>query len=201
MTGLIKASTRLIQDRRGITGLETAIVLIAFVVVASVFAFAVLSTGLLSSEKARTTVLSGLEEIGVALQVKGSIIAHESSTDDVIERVQIPIIAATNEPIDLSSSSLVVTYLDGAQVEDLDENTSAQTAGNNAGWHTVFRDGDSGPVLDTGERAYFWVNLQGLKIRLGTSTTFTIQIKPSVGATLEIERTTPREVTAITNLD
>ncbi|MCI0880381.1 MAG: flagellin, partial [Chloroflexi bacterium] len=38
----------LMRDQRGITGLETAIVLIAFVVVASVFAFAVLSTGLLS---------------------------------------------------------------------------------------------------------------------------------------------------------
>ena len=36
-------------DQKGITGLETAIVLIAFVVVASVFAFAVLSTGLTSS--------------------------------------------------------------------------------------------------------------------------------------------------------
>ena len=49
-------------DQRGITGLETAIVLIAFVVVASVFAFAVLSTGLLSSEKSKETVLGGLEE-------------------------------------------------------------------------------------------------------------------------------------------
>ena len=35
---------------RGITGLETAIILIAFVVVASVFAFTVLSTGIFSSE-------------------------------------------------------------------------------------------------------------------------------------------------------
>ena len=34
------------SDSRGITGLETAIVLIAFVVVSSVFAFAALSTGL-----------------------------------------------------------------------------------------------------------------------------------------------------------
>ena len=34
-------------DQRGITGLETAIVLIAFVVVSSVFAFAALSTGLI----------------------------------------------------------------------------------------------------------------------------------------------------------
>ena len=49
-------------DQRGITGLETAIVLIAFVVVAAVFAFAVLSTGLLSSEKSKETVLGGLEE-------------------------------------------------------------------------------------------------------------------------------------------
>jgi len=36
--------------QRGITGLETAIILIAFVVVASVFAFTVLSTGVFSSE-------------------------------------------------------------------------------------------------------------------------------------------------------
>ena len=42
--------TRLKSEQEGITRLETAIVLIAFVVVASVFAFAVLSTGLLSSE-------------------------------------------------------------------------------------------------------------------------------------------------------
>lgn len=41
------------NDQRGITGLETAIVLIAFVVVSSVFAFAALSTGLFSSDKAK----------------------------------------------------------------------------------------------------------------------------------------------------
>ncbi len=38
-------------DQRGVTGLETAIVMIAFVVVASVFAFSVLSIGLLSAEE------------------------------------------------------------------------------------------------------------------------------------------------------
>ena len=144
---------------------------------------------------------SGIEEGGVAVAVKGSIIAHESSTDDVIERIQIPIIAATDESVDLSSSSLVVTYLDAGQVVDLAEDTSAQNAGNNAGWNTVFRAGDSGPVLDTGERADFWVNLQGLTSQLGASTQFTVQIKPSVGDILEVQRTTPGEITTITNLD
>ena len=43
---------KLVREERGITGLETAIVLIAFVVVAAVFAFTVLTTGLFTSEKA-----------------------------------------------------------------------------------------------------------------------------------------------------
>ena len=66
------------RDQRGITGLETAIVLIAFVVVASVFAFAVLSTGLLSSEKSKETVLGGLEETAATITMRGSVIAHTS---------------------------------------------------------------------------------------------------------------------------
>jgi flagellin FlaB len=45
----IEQFLRRVRDERGITGLETAIILIAFVVVAAVFSFVVLSTGLLSS--------------------------------------------------------------------------------------------------------------------------------------------------------
>ena len=63
------------NDQRGITGLETAIVLIAFVVVASVFAFAVLNTGLLSSEKSKETVLGGLGETSATMGLRGDVIA------------------------------------------------------------------------------------------------------------------------------
>ncbi len=55
-------SNPLFRDQRGITGLETAIVLIAFVVVSSVFAFAALSTGLFTSDKAKETIKAGLAE-------------------------------------------------------------------------------------------------------------------------------------------
>ena len=41
------------SSQRGITGLETAIILIAFVVVASVFAFTVISTGIFTSETSK----------------------------------------------------------------------------------------------------------------------------------------------------
>ena len=53
---------RINLDQRGITGLETAIILIAFVVVASVFAFTVLSTGIFSSERSKETVFAGIKE-------------------------------------------------------------------------------------------------------------------------------------------
>jgi flagellin FlaB len=105
---------KLIRDQRGITGLETAIVLIAFVVVASVFAFAVLSTGLLSSEKSKETVLGGLEETSSTLSVRGDIIGDANSGKTALDTIKFTVTSAAQaaEPVDLSSTGAVVTYLD-----------------------------------------------------------------------------------------
>ena len=74
------------NQQHGITGLETAIILIAFVVVASVFSFTVLSTGVFASERSKETVYAGLEEAKSSLEPRGSVIAFKgragtSSTD------------------------------------------------------------------------------------------------------------------------
>ena len=61
------------HDRRGITGLETAIILIAFVVVASVFAYTVLSAGIFSSEKGKEAVHAGLESARSSFELIGSV--------------------------------------------------------------------------------------------------------------------------------
>ena len=62
-------------NQRGITGLETAIILIAFVVVASVFAFTVLSTGVFASERAKESIFAGLRQTKSTLRPSGSVIA------------------------------------------------------------------------------------------------------------------------------
>ena len=64
------------RDQAGITGLETAIILIAFVVVASVFAFTVLSTGIFSAERGKETVYAGLEEARGTLEPRGGMIGN-----------------------------------------------------------------------------------------------------------------------------
>ena len=54
-----KALHNLHKGERGMTGLETAIILIAFVTVAAVFGYAVLSAGLFSAERGKETILLG----------------------------------------------------------------------------------------------------------------------------------------------
>ncbi len=61
--------------QRGITGLETAIILIAFVVVAAVLAFTILSTGVFATGKGKETVFAGLTSVKSALKPTGSLIA------------------------------------------------------------------------------------------------------------------------------
>ncbi len=64
------------SDQQGITGLETAIILIAFVMVASVFSYVVLSAGLFSSQKAKEAVHAGLEEVRSTMELKGDVLAQ-----------------------------------------------------------------------------------------------------------------------------
>ena len=77
LKGLNKSLRR---DERGITGLETAIILIAFVVVASVFAYTVLSAGIFSSQKGQEAVYSGLAQTRATMEIKGSVFAYGNAS-------------------------------------------------------------------------------------------------------------------------
>jgi len=68
-------SIKYLTDQRGITGLETAIVLIAFVVVASVFAFTVLTTGLFTSEETKKASMAAARSTEATLQRMGAFVS------------------------------------------------------------------------------------------------------------------------------
>ena len=92
--------------QKGITGLETAIVLIAFVVVASVFAFTILSAGVFSSEANKQTIHAGLKETRTRLAQQGSAFAfsgYEGSTQAVYKIVFIVSNSLAGEPVDLTA--------------------------------------------------------------------------------------------------
>lgn len=96
------------RGQRGITGLETAIILIAFVVVASVFAFTVLSTGIFSSERSKETVFAGLQEARSSLEPRGAMVAYKgrsgsgAPTDTIYKVSFIVSNAVSGEPVDMT---------------------------------------------------------------------------------------------------
>ncbi len=193
------------KDQRGITGLETAIVLIAFVVVASVFAFAVLSTGLLSSEKSKETVLGGLAETSSTISIRGDIIADANTAKSLVDSITFTLSSAAQaaDPVDLSSTGVVVTYLDSTQAINCKDDTytfdgDVDTA--ECKWKATWVIG-TGELLDPGEQTDMKVTLTNLSPLLAKNTEFTIQVKPNVGAVVIVNRTTPAELKAIMNLN
>jgi len=115
------------HKQKGITGLETAIVLIAFVVVASVFAFTILSAGVFSSEANKQTIHAGLSETRTGLRQHGSAFAfagYEGSTQAVFKIVFIVSNSLAGEPVDLTPP---YTVNDAATDPDIDSGASSAT--------------------------------------------------------------------------
>ncbi|PKB79359.1 MAG: hypothetical protein BZY88_13705 [SAR202 cluster bacterium Io17-Chloro-G9] len=190
------ASRNLVVDQRGITGLETAIVLIAFVVVAAVFAFAVLSTGLLSSEKSKETVLGGLEETSSTMTVRGDVIGTSNSAKDEVDEIKFTLTSAAqaSDAVDLSTTGVVVTYLDEDQATNCDNPAVADVlTTSECSWATTWLIGTS-DLLDPGEQVEMIVTITSLTPQLTKNKEFTIQVKPNKGAVVIVNKTTPAEL-------
>ena len=78
------------HTHRGIIGIESAIVLIAFVIVAAALAFVVLNMGFSTTQKAKTAIIAAVEEAGSSLEVAGKITAVGDVSDDVLNATSIP---------------------------------------------------------------------------------------------------------------
>jgi flagellin FlaB len=189
MRRLMRLFRRATHEEDGITGLETAIILIAFVVVATVFAFVVLSTGLFSSERGKEAVYSGLQKTEGSLELRGSVIANTDGT--TVQSIVFDLAnAAGGEPVDLdpaaTSNKMVIDYRD-----------STQNA-TNATWTVTFLVGNADNLLSEGELAEVTLDVSGYA--LGPNQPFTIEVKPPLGGTMTIARTTPAGLDTVVDL-
>ncbi len=210
---------RLHRDERGITGLETAIILIAFVVVASVFAYTVLSAGIFSSERSKEAVYSGIEEVRSTLELRGHVTGYKASVsgqEDSLGRLDVilsnsmdgtPInvtapytLSGTTISANTSASPLIsISYQDKNQYLT----TTAWTA-------TFVGKNNSDSLLDANETVVISVWL--LDYQAGTYAVasapfissnsnllkkymdFNVEIRPPVGASIVVSRSTPAKM-------
>jgi flagellin FlaB len=189
------------RGQKGITGLETAIILIAFVTVASVLAYSVLSAGIFSSEKGKAAVYKGLDQASASMELRGNVLAL--STAGAVESVQFTLASVLqDDAVDMTAppnNGVVINYTDsnGMNVTDLggtgvagDGDWSASLVGAERGVATM---------LDADEQMKITVTLPTANTLAGYDS-FTIQVIPPKGAAITINRTLPGAIGEVMDL-
>ena len=196
MEKIMRHLGRSARNEQGITGLETAIILIAFVVVATIFAFVVLTTGVFSSERGKETVFAGLDKARGSMEVRGGVVVTASGTTLVIDDIQFAVATSAggaSVPLDPlgTTNRTVIAYRD----DEIVDNDVTFTVTD------IIGDGDT--LLEPGE-------LKVINIAPATGITpaptlnpnerFTLEVQSPVGATLDITRQLPAELRAVMQL-
>ena len=200
-------------------GIEAAIVLIAFIIIAAALSYVVINMGFYTTQKTRDAMASGLEESLNALQLDGAVTA-KTDENGHIEWVVFPVkLSAGRAAMDLKNATLTLTvYLPnatllniyrgvfnetayGADPVNLDKVLSNMTTlftgseEEDYAMSIIYND-DGDTVLETTEKAFFIIHLDKSPVSGGQHTLadyeiITFEVKGAKGAALTIERMAP----------
>ncbi|MBC7130903.1 flagellin [Candidatus Bathyarchaeota archaeon] len=206
---------KLFRSRKAIVGVEAAIVLIAFIIVAAALSYVVINMGFYTTQKTKEAMQSGLEESLCALQLDGSISA-KTNNDSYIEWIILPVkLSAGRGEIDLKNGTLVVSvYLPNATLLDIYNGVYLNATpdcdllimnlsslyGMNETDMAMFAmyNGDGDTCLEPTEKAFLIIHLNstvaglpGVRHTLADYEPVKIEVKGAKGAALSVVRTAP----------
>jgi len=215
----IKTTRRFARNKKAISGLETAIVLIAFVIVASAFAYAVLNMGFLATQKSQEVVAGGLAAASSAVVVDGPVYGYSNQTGATANCTTIIFwlkTAAGADSVDLNVNKTTIGYQNPRGVWPNIYNTGGSTLSYTVGGVTysstktalvVEWEVGSGYTLDRNEKVRVTIDLgqlsTGTNIKAGwvmKNEQFKIIVKPPTGSVLDIVRYAPPEVKTVNDL-
>jgi len=189
------------KNEDAFTGLEAAIVLIAFVVVAAVFSYVVLGAGFFTTQKSQETVHTAVGQASSAIEIVGNVYGNSTTADHVDTIVFSIGLAAGATSVDIGKT--VLTFSTSTVAETLTFAGAASADGSGTlspgSWAVTKQDnilggGTGNKVLDSGEQ--FTITVKPTT-PLAAYTGFNIDVKPAVGAALAIHRTVPAYVDTI----
>jgi flagellin FlaB len=183
------------HDEDGFTGLEAAIVLIAFVVVAAVFSYVVLGAGFYTTQKAQETVYRGVEQSTTNVQLVGNVYGLASNTTAGIDQIRFTIGLVPGTPyIDLEKMNIVVSTPTYGPKTLAWTNASSSTEDTN---FIALKNGigNSQPAMISGDQVEIQFNITAVP----RDTKIHFEIRPGVGASYPFSKTAP-SIIAPTNL-
>lgn len=184
------------------TGLEAAIVLIAFVVVAAVFSYVILGAGFFATQKAQEVTYAGIKQAVSNIVLDGSLYANKSTTGHIQHLTLGLMVPEGGDPQELtellflfSSKDTPIPYaiefdvaFDGTAVPV----DSTAVAAGKFGVRGAKGDTDENTLITPGAKkiVYITLNDDGTTAPAGPAKGgwFQIEIKPKVGAPTTIYR-------------
>ncbi|MGB9960377.1 MAG: archaellin/type IV pilin N-terminal domain-containing protein [Candidatus Bathyarchaeales archaeon] len=208
---------KLFKNKKGIVGVEAAIVLIAFLIIAAALSYVVINMGFYTTQKTKETMQTGLDESLTALQLDGVVTARTNETSSHILYILVPVkLSAGRGAVDLSDNSVVVSvYLPSATLMNIYKganpsttdvtwealNTTLALDNNQARFAIYNDDGDS--LLESNEKAFLLIRLDSSteKNMLGEYETIKIEVRTAKGSALTVVRTAPGGLAADSFVD
>jgi flagellin FlaB len=188
--------SKFVRNEDAFTGLEAAIVLIAFVVVAAVFSYVVLGAGFFTTQKSQEVVHTGVAQTSSSIEIVGDVIGKSDGSKITSILVTVALSAGGGS---VDFDKVVVTYSDAGHVETLTK-TAVINDKLDAGageWHIYEqKNQNTGELLESLEQFTLTVGIP-TDATVDANHPFTVEIKPAVGAPCIVERTAPPQFTTV----
>ena len=189
-------------DDAGFTGLEGAIILVAFIIVASVFSFIILNSGFFATGTAQKVIHAGVEQSASSLILIGDVYGHRASDRNAIEMLRFTVGQSVGggRAVDISDCS--VTYVTSEKIVTIQPNTTLMSGMPPlSGMWTIADVSSAGDtsVIESDEQATIVVRLQESDMGL-PGEKITITLIPPVGTPVSVIRRIPGKINDVTIL-
>lgn len=186
---------RFLKDNKGFTGLEAAIVLIAFVVVAAVFSYVMLGAGFYTTQKSQEVVHTGVQQASSSLAPSGDVIIKGGDGPDVDSITFYITNTAGGASVDLNKTIITYTDIDDFVTKEYDATSSGTWT-----YSTIIDSGSGATnLIEKGEKYKVVLDLTDTDLSLtsqpGVNENVKIEVKPPEGAVLSIQKTMPPSLT------
>jgi archaeal flagellin FlaB len=186
------------KDEKGFTGLEAAIVLIAFVVVAAVFSYVMLGAGFFTTQKSQEVVHTGVTQASSSVELGGDVIAQGDTANSKIGNITLFLqLTSGGSQVDMNRTLIVYSSPSKAPTELLNNSTANDKYFQIVQRYNNYSTADY--LIDKGEKFEVMVNVSALEA-VTANKEFQVEIKPPQGATYTIHRKAPPSISAIMTL-
>jgi flagellin FlaB len=192
------------KQKRAIIGLEAAIILIAFVIIAAVFSFMVVNQGLFATEQGKTVIQQGIQQASTPLAVDGTSFVKTNADGTNVTGLLIPLKTFGTKYVAMIKNTTVVTLKVGdVAYANIYNGTASVALGDTFNDMLAEVEEDEGKLfiqnsngdeaLDSFEKGYLLISLSGDNAAL-VRAQITIEVRLEKTAPLSLVFTVPESM-------